>query len=129
MQGVLDAYVAGEPFVALSSAGTETCYEDSNATGSKTCSSMYNDLSGTTSTYTDIDSVRDIIVNHHRGKEERSPYEANQWLFLSLDSGQTPSYSGAVGIVNSGARGFQVIGWAESTAAADFIFNTIVTAR
>jgi prepilin-type N-terminal cleavage/methylation domain-containing protein len=134
VQSVLDAFVAGEPFILLSTGGTEVCYEADNAATAKTCANMY---SGVTKQddYDDsnldagIQQVKGWIIDHHIGKAEKSPYQGNQNLFVGLPVGGTPTYSGQIGIVNTGVRSFQIVAWAESTAANAFIFNTIVTAR
>jgi prepilin-type N-terminal cleavage/methylation domain-containing protein len=134
VQGVLDSYVAGEPFILLGTDGTEKCYEATNAPTAKTCLNMY----GTEFTTADgtyqpapggIDTVKGWIVQHHEGKGERSPYTGTDFLFENLDQGASAPHSGTVGIVNTSGRSFQVIGWAEQTGVDKFIFNTIVTAR
>lgn len=133
VQATLDSYVEGAPFILLDDSGTEVCYEAAAAADSKTCSNVFS--MSATNTYdqssptTAIETVRDWIVLHHEGKAEKSPYYGNQNLFVSLDVNGTPTYSGQIGIVNTGTRSFQVIGWAEKTGASAFIFNTIVTAR
>jgi len=135
VQGVLDSFVAGEPFILLDGAGQEICYQAAGATGAKACSSMYSGVPvsgtgfGSPSTAGAIEVVRDWIVLHHQGKAEKSPYSGADFLFVPLAVGATPSYSGAIGIVNTGGRSFQIVAWAESTAANAFIFNSIVTAR
>jgi prepilin-type N-terminal cleavage/methylation domain-containing protein len=135
VQGVLDAFVAGEPFILLDANAVEVCYQAQAAAPAKTCANMYGGMTpkatydGTAPDSAIID-VRDWIVNHHIGKAEKSPYVGTANLFIGLNNpGDTPTSSGQIGIVNTGNRSFQIIGWAESKAANAFIFNTIVTAR
>jgi prepilin-type N-terminal cleavage/methylation domain-containing protein len=133
VQSVLDAYVAGEPFVLLDANGAEICYQATTAATAKTCANMYAGVAVSGTTYASapagIDTVKGWIVVHHQGKNEKSPYTGNDWLFESMALGASAPHSGTVGIVNTGGRSFQVIGWAEQVAASAFIFNTIVTAR
>ncbi|GAB4390299.1 MAG: hypothetical protein Kow0025_21370 [Thermodesulfovibrionales bacterium] len=135
VQGVLDSFVAGEPFILLDTSGQERCIQAANAATAKTCNNMYNGVTYNGDTYDDSDldagiqDVKGYIIEHHQGKAEKSPYQGNQDLFVDLDVGGTPTYSGQIGIVNTGVRSFQIIAWAESTAGNAFIFNTIVTAR
>lgn len=136
VQSVLDAFVAGEPFILLDGSGQELCYEAQNAATSKTCANMYSGVThaaGDVYDDSDLDAgiqqVKGYIILHHQGKAEKSPYQGNQDLFVGLPVGGTPTYSGQIGIVNTGVRSFQIVAWAESTASSAFIFNTIVTAR
>jgi prepilin-type N-terminal cleavage/methylation domain-containing protein len=133
VQGTLDAYVAGEPFILLDAGGQEICYEATAAPVAKTCTNMYSGVPVSGTTYAPapagIDTVKAWIVLHHQGKGERSPYTGTDYLFASLPVGSAAPHSGTVGIVNTSGRSFQVIGWAEQTAVDKFIFNTIVTAR
>jgi prepilin-type N-terminal cleavage/methylation domain-containing protein len=132
VQSILDAYVAGEPFVVLNPTnGQEICYQDNSASGFKTCTSMYSGVTDGSGRYNTIDDVRDAIIAHHQAKEERSPYKATADLFVVIgpNPGDTVGESGQVGIANLGDRSFKIIAWAESTDADKFIFNSIVTAR
>lgn len=134
VQGTLDSYVAGEPFILLSSTtGQEICYEATNAPVAKSCANMYSGVPVSGTTYAPapngIDTVKAWIVEHHQAKAERSPYTGTDYLFASMAQGADAPHSGTVGIVNTSGRSFQIIGWAEQTAANAFIFNTIVTAR
>jgi prepilin-type N-terminal cleavage/methylation domain-containing protein len=130
VQGVLDAYVANEPYILLTPAGTETCYESNTAGGGKTCAAMYASVV-TTAAYTagNILSIMDDIVNHHTGKNERSPYNPNNMLFGSGTDIADQVWSGQVHITNTSGRSIRIVGYAESTAITGAIFNTVVTAR
>lgn len=125
IQSILDAYVSNEPFILLNSAAVEYCYEANNSGGGKTCSAMYGSLT-TTSTYSsgDIRTIMNKIIDHHAAKEERSPFEPNNYLFTDLTG-----TSGTVVIQNTGGRSITIRGYAESVTVGHEIFNTIVTAR
>ena len=133
IQAILDAYVGGEPFMVLDSVGKELCVEVTNATGAKKCISMFVGVPVWGTTYlappSGIDTVKEAIINHHLGKGTKSPYSGADALFEDMALGATPPHAGTIGIVNTGGRSFQIIAWAESTVPANFIFNTIVTAR
>jgi prepilin-type N-terminal cleavage/methylation domain-containing protein len=126
VQSVLDAYVAGDPFLALTTDGAEVCFESDNAAPRKTCTAIYGaaQASAMGADYTDGDvtSVISIIVDHHEGKQERSPY--GDYL-LFVDS--APSNQGQIYINNTSDRAIQIQGFATDTSTP--IFNTTVSAR
>jgi prepilin-type N-terminal cleavage/methylation domain-containing protein len=125
IQAILDSYVANEPFIALSTTAAENCFEANNAGGGKTCGAMYSSITAT-STYTsdNILSIISKVIDHHTGKEERSPYNPNVFLFTD----QTGT-AGTVVIANSGGRTISIKGYAESVTSGNEIFNSSVTAR
>ncbi|KJJ83573.1 fimbrial protein, partial [Candidatus Omnitrophus magneticus] len=101
VQGWLDSLVAGDPFLALNTGGTEICIESTTASGNKTCQSVYSQASD--ATYTTIDELMNIIINHHAGKNEKSPYNAQQSLFVRDTAAQ-----GSVMITSSGTRTLRI---------------------
>ena len=134
IQSILDSYTGGEPFLVLDNTGTECCVEVAAASGSKECTTMFIDVSPCTpATYAappgGIDDVKAAIVAHHVGKGTMSPYTGGSPLFADMALGATAPYSGVIGIINTSGRSFKITAWAESTGAANFIFNTTVTAR
>ncbi len=135
MQSMLDAYIGGEPFMVVDSTSNDCCIEAAGASGAKKCDSVFLEvpLCANNNPYAaapaGIDTVKAAMVEHHLGKGTMSPYAGSIPLFQSLDMGQSPLYSGVVGIVNTGGYSFQIIAWAESTGTDDFVFNTVVTAR
>ncbi len=133
IQSVLDAYVGGEPFMVLDAGGSELCVQVTGATGAKKCTSMFSGVPVSGTTYAappaGISTVKDAIITHHLGKGTKSPYSGADPLFEDMAQYAAPPHAGTIGIVNTGGRSFQIIAWAESTDAANFIFNTIVTAR
>lgn len=130
VQGILDAYVSGDPFVLLDSNGKEVCYESQNPAPIKRCSSMFIGMTAA-GQYSDppagIDSVKQWLIDHHQGKEEDSPY-GNYLMFKSAATGNP----GEVIITNqngaqAGDRKLWIIGYARSVTIP--VFNTTVTAR
>jgi len=129
IQSVLDAYVAGSAFMVLKADGTECCYDaGTSAVASKKCSSMYSDVTDC-GDYTTIETVRDIIIAHHQGKQEKSPYEGAQDLFVVQAPSTEVGFPGQIGISNSGARSFSIKGYAASKTLGTEILNTTVTSR
>jgi prepilin-type N-terminal cleavage/methylation domain-containing protein len=134
IQGMLDAYVSGEPYVVMGTDKKELCVESDASFGIKTCESMYKDLFdlAQTDTYTsDLTSVREDIIQHHnKGKEEKSCYDARQVLYEELTSeSDLTAFSGQIGIANLGARSFTIRGYAAQVALGFEICNTTVTSR
>jgi prepilin-type N-terminal cleavage/methylation domain-containing protein len=124
VQSVLDAYVAGDPFLALQTAdGHEVCFESDNASPKKYCQTIYNQDDGLTYDHTDVTDVIAKIIDHHKAKEEKSPY-GDYPLFVDDTTGHTKD--GEVLISNTTNRAIQIKGFA---TAADPIFNTTVSAR
>jgi prepilin-type N-terminal cleavage/methylation domain-containing protein len=121
VQGVLDAYVASDPYLLLDGNGTEICVQDSTPPPGKTCQAIYNQSND--ETYSVIDDVVTDIINHHIGKEEKSPY--GNWNLFHENA--SISNMGEVQVVNSGDRTITIKGFAADTTTP--IFNTSVTAR
>jgi len=117
VQGVLDAFVAGEPFLISTGTGDQ-CWESSQA-GGKTCFAFYNQTS--VSTYGAIADVASAIIIHHTNKNEKSPYNNIASLFTSATG--TP---GTIVIAVNGS-GIQIRGFTTDTGNA--LFDQNVTAR
>lgn len=123
LQSMLDAYVAGDPYIVLNSSAAEICKEADNATATgKTCSAIYNQTNaGTYPAFPDgLDTIIDDFLTHHQAKGDRSPYSGDP-LFTETAA------SGVVVIAASGSRSISITAYAESTTTA--IFSTFVTAR
>ena len=120
IQGLLDAYVAGDPFIILTAAGAEICVESSNAAGGKTCQNFYNQTSG--GTYTTLDDIITYVIDHHAGKKELSPFNPTNSLFQA-----STGTEGTVVVEASGSRTIRIHAYA--TDIANPIFDTYVTAR
>lgn len=123
VQGYLDSYVSGDPFVVLQSNGDELCVQSDTAAPSKKCDAIYSDITDT-DTYNgqDLNTVIAYIINHHVGKAEMSPFDGSNYLFIDTDN-----IAGSVYLSNSSGRSITIKGYAGSTTAP--IFNTTVTAR
>jgi prepilin-type N-terminal cleavage/methylation domain-containing protein len=131
VQGVLDAYVAGDPIILLDSGGNEVCYEAASVSGTyKSCDRMYVGMTAA-GTYAEapngIDTIRQWIVEHHEGKAEISPY-GSYLMFRDAPSGN----KGEIIITNSNGgsgsgRQLWILGYAFDTTNP--IFNTMVSAR
>jgi|GEM_PF-746274 prepilin-type N-terminal cleavage/methylation domain-containing protein len=126
IQSMLDAYVAGDPYIVLDSDGTEICVEAANPGPGKTCNAIFNQASN--DTYTTIADVINDIINHHIGKNERSPFNAQNYLFRRDDTGNT-AIEGSVMITNTGSRTIEIRAYASKATLGSEIFNTTVTAR
>ena len=121
VQGYLDALVAGDPFIILASNGNQICVQANNAAGGKTCAAIYNENSA--ATYTDINSIVNLIINHHQGKNELSPFSSSNNLFVLGNNG----IQGTVLLYPIGTQTVRIHAYAESTGNA--IFDTNVTTR
>lgn len=122
IQSWFDAFLAGEPFVALAN-GIQTCFEANNAGQMQKCSSVLPNYPGT-GTYQigDLSSLITIIVNHHRSKNERSPFNSAQDLFVG-----TTGIGGTIVVSGVGSRTIQMTGF--GSGASNIIFSTIITGR
>jgi prepilin-type N-terminal cleavage/methylation domain-containing protein len=134
VQAVLDAYVAGDPFLALqSSDGKEVCFQSDIATPRKTCTAIYGAGqvlgSANSGEYTsgDVTTVISLIVDHHLAKEETSPYGAAPLFVDGTISPPPATDEGTILIYNTGDRAIQIQGYATDLATP--IFNTTVSAR
>ncbi|KJU82377.1 type IV pilin [Candidatus Magnetobacterium bavaricum] len=125
LQGYLDSYVAGDPYIVLTSrSGGQGCFEAANATATgKTCQAMYNQAS--TSTYTSYPSgIVDLLnnfSNHHANKGDASPITGDT-LFVT-----THTTEGEVFLTPNGNRAINITAYATDTTLP--IFSQIVTAR
>ena len=120
VQGYLDSYVAGDPFIALDTTGKEICVENQNAVGGKTCQNMYNQVKD--NTYSNLASIITYVLDHHQGKNERSPFNPTQSLFVTAAGTE-----GTIAIQASGSRSIRIHAYASDTSNP--IFDTTVTAR
>lgn len=122
IQSFLDSFVAAEPFIALNSSGTESCYEVVSAPLSKSCQRIFPDVA-TRYTYPadDIDNLITIILTQYEAKGKRSPYNGDANLFSSV-SGR--------GVVVLSATGTNTINiQAYGSDASTPIFSTFVTSH
>ena len=135
IQSLLDAYVSGSAYLLLDLDANECCFESDITVGSKSCEAMYSDVvtgpDACEGTYTsgDLTTVRAHIIAHHQGKEERSPYEGDQDLFVVQAPNGTVPYEGQCGIENLGERAFTVRAYGGSTDLGTEILNTTVSSR
>ena len=120
IQGLIDSVTSNDPFIILDSTGNQLCVE-SNIPGTKTCWAIYNESSQ--GTYTDLNSIISYVINHHQGKNEKSPFNAQNWLFTS---GTSPA-SGGVLVTYVNDRTVRIRAFAIDTTNA--IFDTNITAR
>ena len=116
---VLDAFVAGDPFMLLDSDGVETCYEAAAPLDGHSCDAVYNE--GTATTYGGIDTIITAVVNHHIGKNELSPFIGTA-LFVN-----TNNTAGTVGLTANGNRSINIVAYGEGNTEP--IFSTAVFAR
>jgi len=121
IQGALNAFIYDEPFLFLDSSGDIACYQSSQATVEKTCKIFYNE--SPSSIYSNIDDVVTAVLEHHRGKNEVSPYNSLLDLFVN----QSSKDSGTVVIEATGPRSVRIQAYGENLSEP--IFNTTVTGR
>jgi prepilin-type N-terminal cleavage/methylation domain-containing protein len=121
IQGMLDAFAGGEPFLIATVGGTgDQCYQSNTATGGgKTCQAFYNQPSA--ATYTTLADIQAAILLHHTNKGEKSPFNAQYSLFAG-----TTGSAGTVVITVNGS-GIQVRGYTNDIVTA--LFNQNVTTR
>ena len=121
VQNWIDMWVESAPFIALDSSGRETCYQATNP-GNKSCSAYFPDVS-VIKTYDEdsLDSIVDIVIAHHRGKNERNPFNPAEFLYVR-DSAR----KGSVVIIREGARSIRISAYGDTTGVP--IFETTVTA-
>jgi len=121
IQGVLESFVYGEPYLLLDSNGQEICVESTTAAGNKTCQVFYNMTASVT--YASIDDVVNSMLEHYSGRGERSPYNYSQNLFVNA----VDKTVGTVVIEATNGRTIRIHAYAENINNP--IFDTIVTAR
>jgi prepilin-type N-terminal cleavage/methylation domain-containing protein len=117
VQGMLDAFVSGEPFLISTGTG-DACWESLTA-GAKNCQAFYNQAS--VSTYSGINDIVSAIDTHHTNKLEKSPYNNTSSLFVTA-TGTT----GTV-VVEVNGLGIRIRGFTTDTTNA--LFDQNVTAR
>jgi len=121
---VLDAYVAGDPFILLGSDTLEDCFQSSDAafTG-ETCQGMYSQSADIT--YTAYPNGMTEIINalmaHYTGRGVSSPFGTGS-LFVS-----TTGTSGTVVVEPNGGRSIRVRAYGQSTTTP--IFDEIIFTR
>jgi prepilin-type N-terminal cleavage/methylation domain-containing protein len=129
LQGLLDSYVGGDPFIVVDTDGSQICVQSSNAAdpGPKTCDSIYNQTKD--ASYTTLqDVVSTYAINHHKGKKEMSPFQPQQYLF-KYDATNNLAEEGKVIIGNTSDRTIFIRAYASNPTLGAEIFNTSVTAR
>ncbi|MBF0568571.1 MAG: type II secretion system protein [Nitrospirae bacterium] len=125
LQGYLDSYVAGEPYVIITDAtGTQGCFEANNAIGlDKTCASVFSQASvGTYAVYPGgITTIISHFISHHTFKGDFSAFNGLPlFVTASVNDGQvllTPTDSRSVTIL------------AYATNHTSSIFSQLVTVR
>ena len=129
VQSVLDSFVSGSAFMLLAANGAECCYDrGANAVNSRKCSSMFSDITDC-GDFNLITDVRNYIIFHHQGKQEKSPYVGSADLFTEQAPGALVSAHGQIGIANSGERSFTIKAYAATTSLGTEILNTTVSSR
>jgi len=122
IQGWMDSIVAGDPLVALSATGVQTCFDaGASAAPGKKCTVMYPNVT-TTGTYTNLTTdIVNIANNHHAGKGDLSPYVGTQSLFT------TSALPGSVYVVwTAGTSTLTINAYGMDTTTP--IFSTTLTA-
>jgi type II secretory pathway pseudopilin PulG len=123
IQSWMDSFVGGEAFVAFDPSGTEACFEPSILASGKTCSAFYPDISNTyTYTVGDIDGLISIIIDHHLGNRETSPYNPLQSLYVD-----SSGIVGTVVIEPSGSRSIRVHAYGSDENTP--LFDTVIAVR
>jgi len=84
LQGLLDSLAVGDPFVVLAEDGSTICVESAYASG-LTCQAIYG--MPMTGEYTDIYSVIDYYIQQQRARDQVSPFNGGQDLFVTSDNG------------------------------------------
>jgi prepilin-type N-terminal cleavage/methylation domain-containing protein len=120
VQGILDSYVAGDPFISLDATGGEICVESATAASGKTCQSIYNQAAD--DTYSALADIIVFVLAHHEGKNEVSPFNPTLSLFQAA-AGE----AGVVVIEASGSRTIHIHAYATDTSSP--ILDTYVTSR
>jgi prepilin-type N-terminal cleavage/methylation domain-containing protein len=125
IQAAIDAFSMAEAIVALDLNGNESCFEATNPPRGRDCASMYMGISSVDDGYTqgDIGTVVDIIINHHRGKGEKSIYGADSDLFVDNSAAVV---AGTIRLANTTGRAIKLTAYGSNTATTGFIFNTVV---
>ncbi|MEJ2184296.1 MAG: hypothetical protein P8Y66_12375, partial [Nitrospirota bacterium] len=131
IQSILDAYVAGDPYILVGADGQQKCYEVAGAQSDRTCATIYpgTTLGGTYPSFPNgLGTVKQHFLTHRNlGLGEKSPY-AGEPLFEGLIPGQTVSSAGRIGIENS-VSSITIRAYGRATTLGSEIFNTTVTSR
>jgi prepilin-type N-terminal cleavage/methylation domain-containing protein len=121
---VLDAYVAGDPFILLGTDAQEDCFESSDAafTG-ETCQGMFSQsLDITYTAYPNgMTEIIDAVMAHYAGRRESSPFGTGS-LFVSA-----AGTAGTIVVEPNGSRSIRVRAYGRSTT--NQIFEEIVFTR
>jgi prepilin-type N-terminal cleavage/methylation domain-containing protein len=121
---VLDAYVAGDPFILLGSDAQEDCFESSDASSSgETCQGMFSQASDITYTAypNGMTEIIDAVMAHYEGRGESSPFGTGS-LFASA-----AGTAGTIVIEPNGLRSIRVRAFGRSTT--NQIFEEIIFTR
>lgn len=122
IQSWMDSEVAGDPFMCLTAAGVQGCYQSPTAATGKTCQSVYS-MADTATYVGDLTDIPTFVFNHHQGKGDVSPFNGTVSLFQTA-TGQI----GTVVVTYSAASStLYVDGYGSDTANP--IFSTTLTAR
>ncbi len=124
VQGYLDSFVSGDPFIILSSGGVEQCWQSDTSAAAKSCNAIFSQTND--GAYSVLSDVVNLIQLHHVGKGEKSPFNGSANLF-EVDDGSGTYASGQIFIANGTSRSVTIKGFAASITSP--IFNTTVTAR
>ena len=123
IQSWMDSFVGGEAFVAFDSNGVEACFEPSILASGKTCATYYPDISNTyIYTVGDVGGLIDIILEHHVGQKDISPYNGLQSLYVS-----STGTLGTIVVEPAGSNSIRI--HAYGTDANTPLFDTIVFTR
>jgi len=121
---VLDAYVAGDPFILLGSDSLEYCFQSSAAvlTG-ETCQGVFNQAADVTYTAypNGMSEIISAIMGHYSGKGQSSPFGTGP-LYVSA-----PGTSGTIVIEANGSRSMMITAFGQSTTNP--IFSEIIYTR
>nr|ADI87739.1 type IV pilin [uncultured Nitrospirae bacterium MY3-11A] len=125
LQGYLDAYVFGEPYVIITdSSGAQGCFEADNAIGTnKACLAAFNQASvGTYATYPGgLTTVISHFISHHTFKGDKSAFNGLP-LFVT-----TSATDGQVLLSPSGSRSVFILAYAANTTSP--ILSQLVSIR
>ncbi|MBF0457309.1 MAG: type II secretion system protein [Nitrospirae bacterium] len=125
LQGYLDAYVAGDPYIIITAAdGTQGCYESTNAgTTGASCLSVYNQASaGTYPAFPGgVTTIVDHFVSHHTFKGDKSAFTGSA-LFVT-----TGATDGQILLSPSGSRAIIILAYATNSTSP--ILSQMVTTR
>jgi prepilin-type N-terminal cleavage/methylation domain-containing protein len=121
---VLDSYVSGDPYILLTTAGAESCFESSDAANTgRTCNAIYNQAND--NSYTaypgGMTTIIDSIIDHHEGKNEMSPFGTGS---MFRDATGT---KGTVAVMSAGDRSIVIRAYGDSTTNP--VWSTTVFAR